>query len=71
MSVDRRAPGLGPVVPDLPGLRFQVLHTVDAVLRVPLMDTTRARTGLPTPPLAGHVPGGRARELATGIGSAP
>ncbi len=156
-------PGLVPIVPDVPGLRFQAVHTVDvaeafrlavlrpvrgafniaaeqivdaqlladclhakvvpvpawpvrtalaaawrlhlvpaspglldAVLRVPIMDTTRARTelgwepkhtakdaieeflrglrhgaGLPTPPLAASVPGGRGRELGTGIGSQP
>jgi nucleoside-diphosphate-sugar epimerase len=156
-------PGLIPVVPDLPGLRVQVLHTddaaeayrlavtgdargpfnlaadpvvdagllaellgarvlrspawpvraavaaafrlrlapaapelFDAVLRMPVMDTTRARTelgwtprhdatavmaeflaglrdgaGLPTPPLTPRIPGGRAAELATGMGSRP
>lgn len=156
-------PGLIPVVPDLPGLRFQVLHTddaaeayrlavlgdargaynlaadpvvdanllaelldarvvrlpawpvraalaaawrmhlapaspelFDAVLRMPLMDSSRAHTelgwtprhdaadvlaeflaglrdgaGLPTPPLAPEIPGGRLAELATGAGSRP
>lgn len=156
-------PGLVPVVPDLPGLRFQVVHTDDAaaafaaavvrpvrgafniaaapvvdarllgrllrarvvpvpagaataaiaalwrlhivpatpgllrtVLRVPIMDTARAAaeldwepryssaqalaellrglrqpTGAPTPPLAGRLPGGRLRELATGVGERP
>ncbi|HEU5469398.1 MAG TPA: NAD-dependent epimerase/dehydratase family protein [Actinophytocola sp.] len=156
-------PGLVPVVPDLPGLRFQAVHTVDvaeafrlavhrpvrgafniaadevvdaalladclrarvisvpawpvrgaltaawwlrlvpaspglldAVLRMPIMDTTRARTelgwtpnhtakqaikeflrglrhgaGLPTPPLASQVPGGRIREVRTGVGGQP
>jgi nucleoside-diphosphate-sugar epimerase len=156
-------PELIPVVPDLPGLRVQVLHTddaaeayrlaalgeargafnlaadpvvdarllaellgarvvrlpawpvraavvaawrlhlapaapelFDAVLRLPLMDSTRARTelgwtprhdaaevlseflaglregaGLPTPPLAPEIPGGRVQELRTGAGSEP
>ena len=156
-------PGLIPVVPDLPGMRVQVLHTddaaqayrlaalgdargafnlaadpvvdagllaelldarvvrlpawpvraavvaawqlhlapaapelFDAVLRMPVMDSTRARTelgwtprydateviteflaglrdgaGLPTPPLAPEIPGGRAQELRTGAGSKP
>jgi nucleoside-diphosphate-sugar epimerase len=156
-------PGLVPIVPDLPGLRFQAVHTTDiaeafrlaalrpvrgafnvaaepvvdaallaeclhakvvpvpawpvrtalaaawrlhlmpaspglfdAVLRLPIMDITRARTelgwtprhtardaieeflrglrqgaGLPTPPLAASVPGGRAAELATGVGQRP
>jgi nucleoside-diphosphate-sugar epimerase len=156
-------PGTVPVVPDLPGLRFQAVHSadlgqafrlavtgqargafniaadgvldaralaeclharvvrlpaplvraavtalwrmhivpaspdlLDAVLRLPLMDTARARTelgwqpqhtarqaieefllglrsgaGLPTPPLAARVPGGRAAELATGVGEQP
>jgi nucleoside-diphosphate-sugar epimerase len=77
------------LVPASPGL-------FDAVLRLPLMDTTRARTelgwtpqytateaieefldglregaGLPTPPLEPSVPGGRLRELFTGIGQRP
>ncbi|HEV2778896.1 MAG TPA: NAD-dependent epimerase/dehydratase family protein [Actinophytocola sp.] len=68
----------------------------DAVLRLPIMDTTRARTelgweprhtsraaieeflrglregaGLPTPPLAPRVDGGRLHELATGVGERP
>ncbi|MFT2020221.1 NAD-dependent epimerase/dehydratase family protein [Streptomyces sp. 796.1] len=156
-------PGLVPVVPDLPGLRFQVVHTDDAaaafvqavlrpvrgafnlatapvvdaallgrllrarvvrvpataataavsalwrlhlvpatpgllrtVLRLPVMDTARAAAeldwvprygsaqtlaeflrglreplGAPTPPLAGSLPGGRLREVATGVGSRP
>ncbi|MFL6143734.1 MAG: NAD-dependent epimerase/dehydratase family protein [Labedaea sp.] len=156
-------PGLVPIVPDLPGMRFQAAHTadvaeafrlavhrpvrgafniaaeevvdaalladclrakvvalpawpvrgalaaawllrlvpaspglLDAVLRVPIMDTTRARTelgwapkhtarqaieeflrglrdgaGLPTAPLASPVPGGRVRELRTGVGGQP
>ena len=158
-----RAVGLVPVVPDIPGLRVQVMHTddaaeafrlaalgdvrgafnlaadpvvdarvlaevlgarvvrmpvwpvraavvaawrlrlapaapelFDAVLRMPLMDSTRARTelgwsprhdavstlaefvaglkdgaGMPTPPLASKVPGGRLRELWTGAGTKP
>jgi nucleoside-diphosphate-sugar epimerase len=156
-------PGLIPVVPDLPGLRMQVLHTddaaeayrlavlgdargafnlaadpvvdagllaellgarvvrlpawpvraavaaawrlhlspaapglFDAVLHMPLMDSARAHTelgwtprhdaadvlaeflaglrdgaGLPTPPLAPEIPGGRVGELRTGVGSRP
>jgi nucleoside-diphosphate-sugar epimerase len=156
-------PELIPVVPDLPGLRMQALHTADAaqayrlaalrdvhgafnlaadpvldasmlaellgakvvtlpvwavrgplvaawrlrltpaspdlfdaVLRLPLMDSTRARTelgwtpthdaadtitellhgmadeaGLPTPPLAAEVPGGRLHEVGTGVGKRP
>jgi UDP-glucose 4-epimerase len=156
-------PGLVPIVPELPGLRFQALHTADAAaayrlaalgeargafniaadpvvdpamlaeclgarvlkmpawpvrtavwvawhlhlipaspylfdafLRLPIMDTTRARTelgwspryssreaveeflgglragaGMSTPPLAPTVPGGRAHELRTGVGSRP
>ncbi|MCE7003701.1 NAD-dependent epimerase/dehydratase family protein [Kibdelosporangium philippinense] len=156
-------PGIVPVVPKLPGLVFQVLHTDDAaaayraavlkdvrgafniaadpivdadvladclrakvvnvparpvraalaaawrlhlvpaspglfdtVLRVPVMDTYRARTelgwtprytakdairafllglrhgsGLPTPPLASSVEGGRWHELSTGVGERP
>ncbi|HEU0088633.1 MAG TPA: NAD-dependent epimerase/dehydratase family protein [Pseudonocardiaceae bacterium] len=156
-------PGLIPVIPDLPGLRFQAMHTadaaeayrlaalqpvrgafniaaepvidaamlasclnariirvpawpvraavsaswwlhlvpaspglLDAVLRLPVMDLTRARTelgwsarhssseaimeflqglrqsaGMPTPPLSPRVPGGRAREITTGIGQRP
>lgn len=71
-------------------------HLFDAVLRLPIMDTTRARTelgwsargtsreaiieflqglrrgaGKPTPPLSAKIPGGRAREIATGIGQRP
>ncbi|MEU2723763.1 NAD-dependent epimerase/dehydratase family protein [Streptomyces smyrnaeus] len=156
-------PALLPAVPDIPGLRFQALHTddaadayrravlhpvrgafnlaaapvidsaqlagllgartmrlplrplrsalaaawrlrlvpaspdlFDAVLRLPLLDTTRARTelewspgrsateavdefvrglyqvaGADTAPLASRLPGGRARELATGVGRRP
>jgi nucleoside-diphosphate-sugar epimerase len=156
-------PGLVPIVPDLPGLRFQAVHTTDvaeafrlaalrpargaynvaaedivdaallaeclhakvvpapawpvraalaaawrlhlvpaspglfdAVLRLPIMDTGRIRTelgwtprhtakeaieellrglrhgaGLPTPALAASGPGGRAHEIATGIGTRP
>lgn len=156
-------PGLIPVVPDVPGLRFQALHSTDAaeayrlaalrpvrgafniaaepvvdadllaaclgartvrlptsvlraavaagwylhlvpasphlfdaVLRVPIMDGGRARdelgwsaryssrealeeffeglrsrAGLPTPPLTPTLPGGRAEELATGVGQRP
>ncbi|UGY94546.1 NAD-dependent epimerase/dehydratase family protein [Streptomyces gobiensis] len=156
-------PGLLPAVPDIPGLRFQALHTddaadayrqavvrpvegafnlaadppidvhvladllksrvvpvppaalratlaaawrlhlvpaspnlFDALLRLPLLDTHRARqqlewtprwsgpqavaeflsglrqgAGMDTPPLASRVPGGRIREIATGIGSRP
>ncbi|MBB5937730.1 NAD-dependent epimerase/dehydratase family protein [Streptomyces zagrosensis] len=156
-------PGLVPVVPDVPGLRFQVLHTDDAaeaftqavvrpvsgafnlaagpvvdarslavllrarvvpvpaaaasaavaalwrlrivpatpgllrtVLRLPIMDTGRAAAeldweprytsvqaleellqglrepiGAPTPPLLGRQPGGRWRELSTGVGGRP
>jgi nucleoside-diphosphate-sugar epimerase len=156
-------PGLIPIVPDLPGLRFQTLHTADAadayrqaalravsgafniaadpvldapalaellgartipmprwavrgplavawrlhavpaapdlfdaVLRLPLMDSGRARreldwsprhsatdavaefltglregAGMPTPPLTPRVPGGRLRELSTGVGQRP
>ncbi|NGN69940.1 NAD-dependent epimerase/dehydratase family protein [Streptomyces sp. A7024] len=71
----------------------------DAVVRLPVMDTGRARdvlgweprhsgtdavaeflhglrqggagAGLPTPPLDPHLPGGRLRELATGVGRRP
>ncbi|WP_133903857.1 NAD-dependent epimerase/dehydratase family protein [Actinophytocola oryzae] len=68
----------------------------DAVLHLPLMDSTRARTelgwtpthdaadaiteflhgmrdeaGMPTPPLAPRVPGGRLQELRTGAGKRP
>lgn len=156
-------PGLVPFVPDLPGLRFQAVHTADvaqacrlaalsgvrgafniaaepvvdaamladlfgarivalplwpvrtavwlawqlhlvpaspylfdAFLRLPIMDTSRARNelgwspryssrealeeflgglrdgaGMSTPPLAPKVPGGRARELRTGVGVRP
>jgi UDP-glucose 4-epimerase len=156
-------PALIPVVPDLPGLRFQALHTADAaeayrlaalrpvrgafniaadpvvdatvladclnaravrapvwplraalsagwhlhllpaspalfdaVLHLPIMDITRATTelgwsarhtareaiaeflqglqqgaGMPTPPLAAQVSGGRVHEVATGIGQRP
>jgi UDP-glucose 4-epimerase len=156
-------PGLVPIVPDLPGLRFQAVHTADiaeayrlaalsevrgafniaaepvvdarlladifgarivalprwpvraavwlawqlhlvpaspylfdAFMRLPIMDTTRARTelgwspryssrealeellgglrdgaGMSTPPLARRVPGGRAREVRTGVGVRP
>lgn len=71
-------------------------YLFDAVLHLPVMDTTRARTelgwtprhtsrqaledfltglrrraGLPTPPLADRVPGGRAHEIATGVGQRP
>ncbi|MEV4754756.1 NAD-dependent epimerase/dehydratase family protein [Micromonospora sp. NPDC049559] len=153
-------PGVVPVVPDLPGLRFQVMHSsdaaeayrlaalgdargpfnlaaepvvdarllaeclrartvrlprgpvraavaaawhlhlvpasphlFDAVVRIPVLAVDRARTelgwtprhsareaiealleglresaGMPTPPLAPRLPGGRAREVATGLG---
>ncbi|HJT04503.1 MAG TPA: NAD-dependent epimerase/dehydratase family protein [Pseudonocardiaceae bacterium] len=156
-------PGLVPIVPDLPGLRFQAVHTADiaeayrlaalsevrgafniaaepvvdaalladifgarvvslprwpvraavwlawqmhlvpaspylfdAFMRLPIMDTSRARTelgwtpryssrealeeflgglrdgaGMPTPPLAPRVPGGRAHEVRTGVGVRP
>lgn len=156
-------PSLVPVIPDMPGLRFQALHTADAaeayrlaalrpvrgafniaadpvvdaqmladclqarivrvpswsvraalsagwhlhllpaspnlfdaVLRLPIMDTARAQTelgwsarhssreaiteflqglrrgaGMPTPPLSPRVPGGKAGEIATGIGQRP
>jgi nucleoside-diphosphate-sugar epimerase len=68
----------------------------DAVPRMPIMDSTRARTelgwtprrtateaveellagmrdgaGMPTPPLAPRVPGGRLHELRTGVGKRP
>jgi nucleoside-diphosphate-sugar epimerase len=71
-------------------------YLFDLVLRLPLMDTTRARTelgwtpqhsaqdaieallaglgrgaGMPTPPLAESVPGGRVAELRTGVGERP
>ncbi|GAB2596763.1 SDR family oxidoreductase [Streptomyces capparidis] len=71
-------------------------HLFDAVLRLPVMDTSRAReelgwtprytaeealeevlaglregAGLPTPPLASRVRGGRLRELSTGVGRRP
>ncbi|GHH87643.1 NAD-dependent epimerase [Streptomyces sulfonofaciens] len=71
-------------------------HLFEAVLRLPLMDTRRAReelgwspryssrealgeflaglrarTGLPTPPLAPRLPGGRAQEVMTGVGRRP
>ncbi|MFJ6694816.1 NAD-dependent epimerase/dehydratase family protein [Streptomyces sp. NPDC091272] len=71
-------------------------HLFDAVLRMPLMDCTRAReeldwrprhssvkvleeflsglrdgSGGPTPPLAPRVPGGRAGEATTGMGTTP
>jgi nucleoside-diphosphate-sugar epimerase len=71
-------------------------HLFDAVLRLPIMDISRARTelgwsarytsreaiteflqglrrgvGLPTPPLSARAPGGRAGEIATGIGEQP
>jgi nucleoside-diphosphate-sugar epimerase len=77
------------VVPASPGL-------FEAALRLPIMATDRARNelgwspryssreaieeflaglreraGLPTPPLAASVPGGRGRELATGVGGSP
>jgi UDP-glucose 4-epimerase len=77
------------LVPASPGL-------FDAVLRLPIMDTTRARTelgwtprhtsraaieeflrglrsgaGMPTPPLQPRAGGGRAHELATGVGERP
>jgi UDP-glucose 4-epimerase len=64
------------LVPASPGL-------FDAVLRLPLMDTTRAREelgwtprysaeeGMPTAPLAQKRLGGRLGELATGIGQRP
>jgi nucleoside-diphosphate-sugar epimerase len=156
-------PGLVPIIPDLPDLRFQAVHTADvaeayrlaalsevrgafniaadpvvdaalladifgarivplprwpvraavwlgwqlhltpaspylfdAFMRLPIMDTNRARTelgwlpryssrqaleeflgglrdgaGMPTPPLAPKVPGGRAHELRTGVGVRP
>ncbi len=71
-------------------------HLFDAVLRLPLLDTSRARTelewtprhtaseavteflgglrevaGARTVPLAPRLPGGRLRELATGVGRRP
>jgi hypothetical protein len=71
-------------------------HLFDAVLRLPIMDITRAQTelgwsashssraaiteflqglrrgaGMPTPPLAAHVPGGGAGAVVTGIGQRP
>ncbi|MCA1656042.1 MAG: NAD-dependent epimerase/dehydratase family protein [Pseudonocardiaceae bacterium] len=77
---------LAPASPDL----------FDAVLHLPLMDSSRARdelgwtprhdatdtvaeflaglregAGMPTPPLTPRVPGGRLRELRTGVGETP
>ena len=77
------------LVPASPGL-------FDAVLQLPIMDTGRARAelgwsprhtsreaieeflrglregaGMPTPPLAAKAEGGRAREVATGVGQRP
>jgi len=51
-------PGLVPVVPDLPGLRFQVLHSLDAAeaYRLALVRKVRARST--SPPTRSSTPAG-------------